>query len=498
VITELDANSAEELIGRGFESSDLDYKQDFDDSIGAWMELAKDIYGMANNGGGSIVFGVKDGSFEPLGLDVTFQKDTQDWVDRVSKWATGKVSLSYIEHVKRISGVDRKFPILCVHGSVGSLVIPKTDGRHLLKSGEEKTAFRQGVIYTRRDTSTVPVSGNEFWHLFWALLKRTAGKGGAEATPLEVISVLSKKAEPDIVEEMLWFNLFPVVELPDFIYVADTDIRDPRDIYERINEQLGFGKRRVDVPSFMLADKRIYSFSPLDNENPLTLCAISASQAVPTRSWLDDETQHQKLVMLLNYNLKDLCRKKGFFYDRRRDRFFMKYTGGPVPDITWKPYRKTSTRQLVYVRVNSQGELLYCEHFGGRLRFIILGKGVYLVIEPIRVLTEDGEFPLDQRRNVRIHTKRNFLYHNNNYLYDMKLWLQILAGNSQEILLGSDSGRITVSVLPMNSKASFGVLDDQYTSEDFLDALKSEPFEYSISYEDIEEYNPLTESSLEE
>ena len=129
---------------------------------------------------------------------------------------------------------------------------------------------------------------------------------------------------------------------------------------------------------------------------------------------------------------------------------------------------------------------------------MILGTGIYLLIEPIRVLTADGKTPLDQYHNVRISTKESFHYHNNNYLYDMKLWLHILAGNSQELHLGIEPNRIIISVLPVNTKASFGILEDQYTSEDFLDELKSEPFEYAISSEESEEDNPLTDTSLEE
>jgi hypothetical protein len=495
----LASDLAEDLIRRGFESPDLEYKKDFDDSTGAWMELAKDVYGIANYGGGDIVLGVEDGTFVPVGLDEGFKKDTQDWIDRVSKWATGRISLTYLEHIATVDGKKRKFPILRIHGSVGSLIIPKNDGNYVTTYGETKTAFKLGLIYTRRNTSTVPVTGDEFWHIFWGLLQRTAERDGGQSTPLEVISALSKKAEPDALEETLWFNLFPVMELPDFIHVVDTEYRYPLDIYEKINGEIGSGKAPdFVIPPFMLLDKKIYSFSPFDESNPLELCMSRSNPSISTKQWLDDPAQHQKLVMLLNYNLKALCRKKGFFHDKRRDRFFMRYFGGPVPEITWKPYKRTSMRQLVTPRVDSQGQLVYCEHFGGRIRFMVLGSGVYLVIEPIRVLTDEGEYPLDQRRNVRISTRKNFYYHNNNYLYEMKLWLHILAGNSKEILLGTGSGTITVSVLPLNVKADFGVSDDQYTSEDFLDSLKSEPFEYAISYEETEQYNPLTETSLEE
>jgi len=80
----------------------------------------------------------------------------------------------------------------------------------------------------------------------------------------------------------------------------------------------------------------------------------------------------------------------------------------------------------------------------------------------------------------------------------MKLWLHVLAGNRKEIHLGSGKGRITVSILSINSKVNFGILEDQHTSEDFLDSLKSEPLEYVVSYQEEEEYNPLTETPLED
>jgi hypothetical protein len=65
--------------------------------------------------------------------------------------------------------------------------------------------------------------------------------------------------------------------------------------------------------------------------------------------------------------------------------------------------------------------------------------------------------------------------------------------------LGYDAGKITVSLLSINSKVNFGIIDDQHTSQDFLDSLKSEPLDYDITtYSEDEEGNPLTETSLED
>ena len=125
---ELNPELAEELIHKGFESPDLDFKLEFDNSEQAWMEIAKDIFGMANYGGGHIVIGVEDGTFKPIGLDVSFHKDAQEWIDKISKWITGKIAIDYIEHVIDIKGKTKKFPILQINGSIGFLIIPKIDG----------------------------------------------------------------------------------------------------------------------------------------------------------------------------------------------------------------------------------------------------------------------------------------------------------------------------------------------------------------------------------
>jgi len=501
IFMNLTAEIAEELIHRGSESSTLDYKREFDNSTRAWMEIAKDIFGLANYGGGHIVIGVEDGTFKPVGVDLSFHKDTQEWVDKIAKWTTGKILVDYLEHITIVKGIQKKFPILQVYGSIGSLVIPKIDGTYTLPSGDTCYSFRCGAIYTRRNTGTVQVPGDEFGQLFWALMHRTATATGSTSTPLEVLSLLNKKTEPDRLEETLWSNLFPVIELPDIIYAADTTYRNPKDVYAKINQESITKDKTNTFPSFFLESKRIYSFSAFDEINPLSLCITSNPIAIRTKQWLDNSGEHQKLVKLLNFNLKKLCQRRGFIYDTRHDRFFAKYfEGGYLPEVTWKPYVTTRTRQLVSPKLSkTDGHLLYYEHFAGRLRFIILGKGIYLLIEPIRVLTTDGNIPLDQQMNVRISTKKNSHYHNNNYLYDMKLWLHILAGNRQEIHLGQDSGKITISIRSINSKVNFGIIDDQHTKEDFLDMLKSEPIYYDIKKPfDAAENNPLTETSLED
>lgn len=490
---------ADELIHKGMESPDLDYKLEFDNSTGAWMELAKDIYAMANYGGGYIVIGVEDATFAPLGIDPSFHIDTQTWLDKFASWATGDIKLSYLEYETKINGVLKKFPIIQIEGSVRTLIIPKIDGIYLA-NGKNKTAFKQGVTYTRRVNSSTAASGEEQSSLFWALLKRTTSNLGGQGVPLDVLSVLMNKAKADEVEETLWFNLFPVTELPDYIYSGETDYRNPLEIYQHIESiEQERGDKFERVPAFYMTDSKIYTFSPFNELNPLTICLNGTQEKSSIKDqWLIDPVKVQKLISLLNFNLKKLCNRRKFWYDKRRDRFFRKDTDEEIPIITWKPYKSKTQRQLIYRRFDSEGKtLLYCEHFGGILRFIMLGSRIYLLIEPTRVVTKDGIEALDWKRNTVVSTKNSFYYHNNNYLYDIKLWLQLLAGTKNEIYLGIGEGKITVNIQPLNSSSSFGIREDQHTDEGFLDELKSEPLEYELESEGSDNYNPITESPFE-
>ena len=80
----------------------------------------------------------------------------------------------------------------------------------------------------------------------------------------------------------------------------------------------------------------------------------------------------------------------------------------------------------------------------------------------------------------------------------MKLWLHLMAGSKDEIEMGYGSNKIRVSVHPIDCRVSFGLSNDQYTEEDFLDELKSEPLDFSIKRDDGEEQNPLTDTPYED
>ena len=498
---EITEDIAENMINQKYETATIDYKEKFPEDTGSWMELAKDVYGMANYGGGYIVIGIEDGTFKLKGLENSFHIDAQILTSKINKWINESVDISYYEHSKNINDQNKKFLIICIHGTVSKFLIPKCDGTYTTEYGQKKKAFSKGIVYTRENTSTVIASGEEYVKLFWAMLNRTATKTGGNEIPINALTILNDKTIPDSSEEKLWSNLFPVQEIPDYIHSATTNYQNPREIYQIINTKMRSLRRtNFSVPAFILSEKKIFSFSPINEYNPLTYCVNIVHDPIRTWDWLTYSERHNDLTKLLNYSLKNHCRRRNFIYDKKQNRYYIKYQRGKSFEIQWKPYKKSSIRKLITQKTNKENVIIYYEHFAAKMRFKILGKGIFLNIEPTRVLTADGVNPLDQKQNVQITTRKNSLYHNNHYLYDLKLILHILAGNKNTIYIGRKDSRITVDLRPLGDTVDFGIINDQYTKEDFLDSLQSEPLEYDIIKNDNEpfEVNPLTQTTLEE
>ena len=97
----------------------LDYKEaltlDHDASIAAF---ARDMLAMRNVGGGYQVIGVKDKTWEPLGLSAALPYDAKLLRDKVRK-ATGiTLSIDVVQHELTLQGIVRIFALVYVRSSI--------------------------------------------------------------------------------------------------------------------------------------------------------------------------------------------------------------------------------------------------------------------------------------------------------------------------------------------------------------------------------------------
>ena len=287
--------------------------------------------------------------------------------------------------------------------------------------------------------------------------------------------------------------------MPDYIYCKQVKFTSANEIYSTIEKYFEEKKQYVpDIPPFLLKENCIFSFEPFDSDsNPINALQLKDYLKQNTYEWIKSEIKSKWIIELLNLSLKNKCFSRGFKYDKKRSRFFAKYNGGSLPERRWRAAKKESTRKLIFLQ--GEGRNQFYEHFGGRLKFIKLGAYFYLIIDPIRVITSDGENPVDHKSSTRFHTKKNMKYHNANYLYDVKFWVFLLSGSREEILLNTTNNPIIISTQPIKLNSAFGILEDQNVDNDFLDKLHSTPLEYEYSGESFpeDEENPLADTPME-
>jgi len=133
------------------EDSHVDYKESFDHKQEKdWLEITKDVMAFANTEGGYLVFGVRDGSWEVIGLDTEvarFLSDATEIAKKVNRHVdpamTGLRS-------KLVQPQSKLIVILFMPPSIPRTHVISKDGRFSFPSGKEKLVLRKGTLYVRR------------------------------------------------------------------------------------------------------------------------------------------------------------------------------------------------------------------------------------------------------------------------------------------------------------------------------------------------------------
>lgn len=155
------------------ETRESEFKQTFDPgSLRDWCELLKDIFALANSGGGVIVFGLNNDG-QPAGVDVSSiaSLDPARIADKIDAY-TG-VHFDDFELVPEAKGGQ---PVMCLilHEAEVPL-IPRRPGTYPAADGKgQERAFSAGVLYMRHGAKSEPASSSD--------LRKLIGRRVATAT----------------------------------------------------------------------------------------------------------------------------------------------------------------------------------------------------------------------------------------------------------------------------------------------------------------------------
>jgi len=301
--------------------------------------------------------------------------------------------------------------------------------------------------------------------------------------------------KPAEVEEELLSNLLPVLALPEDVWSTATKVRDAYDIFVRAG-------RSVAIPPFVLKNRRLYTFAPLDDEANQTLVSIfgplNELQCENVKDWRTQLDKRNLLVQLLNLALKDYCKRElGLRYDRRRDRFIFGGDNSTDRVVKWKPGARIASRKVVKCLYDVAGRPKFWRHYSAECKFLTIGEELFLLLQPGLTFTKDGRTPLESTNISRLSTRWMHNQYNSSYLYYFRFWAAQLSKQGDAISITTGGPRMEVSVEPATCEMRVGLPDDSISVDRMFERvpeLFEEPVgEIGLTYPSEDELQEFSE-----
>ncbi len=321
------------------------------------------------------------------------------------------------------------------------MLVPTQDGRYLDEKGREKFAFRKGDVLFRRGTQSIPATPKE-----QAWIAQRAKMAGYQ---LGVLSGL-----PDLVEETLLSDMFPVTRMPTHVYVAELREKPPR-------EALALTDYKYERPN-------IYCFTN-PQEGPLADSIRGKVKVARTPEWVKDPENSRRMTWMLGDLLQNRATMRGISVQRKpRKLYYRMAKDVKERSVPWRGIQKPATKQVAhrsYVAALSREVAI---HEAIQPRFIELDGDYFLQLRPTKVITEDGGDPSVGDEEGRVIT--SFGADNTNFnkaqLRWILFWAYQLESSPGRILMGSS---IEISTRPVETKVLVGIRQDLPVSLATLD-----------------------------
>ena len=144
----------------------LDYKEELNlNSDYNKSCFARDVLAMKNVGGGYIVLGVKDQTWEPIGINQSINVDTKLFRDLLRKVTGLELEVDIVTHKIYIHSKEREFAIILIRSSAKPSKRRFPLACKVSFNPKEVWGLRDGDIYFRKGDQTVRIHANELEEL---------------------------------------------------------------------------------------------------------------------------------------------------------------------------------------------------------------------------------------------------------------------------------------------------------------------------------------------
>lgn len=193
--------------------------------------------------------------------------------------------------------------------------------------------------------------------------------------------------QPKVKKEVLTLNFMPVSFPLDRLYIAETDLRKPRQVVDAV---LDAGGNRWDIDNFVLGNEKIYALANLRESIFAEACDQATVEAVKLTDWLDEEPSLGR--SLLHGMLESICYNQFVKWRPKEEVFFFEPTEDGA-DKTVRVEGKRYSYQTVYKQYLSKkvpGKVSYHRHQAFEYQFQQIDSSWYLAVTPTYFFTSDG------------------------------------------------------------------------------------------------------------
>ncbi|MBM4249041.1 MAG: toll/interleukin-1 receptor domain-containing protein [Euryarchaeota archaeon] len=299
-------------------------------------------------------------------------------------------------------------------------------------------------------------------------------------SPFSILaSALIEPISPDIVQEQLESNCYPVIGLPMSWFRAQTHFNSVSEILQNIE------KRNSRLPAFIIKEHDIICLNDLhDAQNPLSqLIDPGLIREEAIQDIFTDSLRKPWLIELLNKCLMISLFKKGIAFDNDHFRYyFIAPRESNERKERWKSPKKWSQRTVARAVIQDD-ILLRWEHQAAYMQFINFENRFVLLIEPTWTFTKDGKRSLEFKRITRLAIRKMYRGNNAVVLNDTRFWIAYISENRNELRLPTSGQPIRISTTPYIAELAVGLEWDQIVP----DVVSNPPSDWdNLEYKDNE------------
>jgi hypothetical protein len=263
-------------------------------------------------------------------------------------------------------------------------------------------------------------------------------------------------------KERILCNLFPVVELPKFVYSAETRFDAESELMEACN---GAGPL-----SFLIKESRLYTIQPLSPDSTFAPAVANwdSHKQENFAPWLSMQERAQWAIELMNSLFRQHAWKRGLRWDQCTDQFYFPRT---KPKSVWWEIggqiisREVTAPHMGWIELENQvkAEVQYgWRHQSIRADFVQMLGSLFLRVEPSWLLTEiDGKTAATTQPIGPLFSGSEQQERNGQVLRSLRFWSAVLAKGHHEIRMNTGQAPVRAKLTPLSGFTQFGIPSDR-------------------------------------